>query len=521
MYSESLLEIGLTSIGWMFYGKIILFITTLNLHLLPFVFMMMRNWWETSRSQDAGYATVTEVKRTTSDFLVMAIVVLLFWYPSSKTTFNPNQYINNTPESTIQSITPNNTSSIEVPPGWWLIMFGSKAAVTQIIEWFPFDARAQTTLHAMNTMRIEDPDLQFQVDAFASYCYYPTLKKWQYETKTPIPKPASDSITDRPQFIGNSMFLETKGYYKQCHQTDTDSGGCYGTAESMPVEVAQRYSIQSKHLMPADDGYPAYYATVTPSCYTWWTGNEDNYYDISGIPSDYVPLRKALVEEAKNHFLKFPNSHNNLNMGTEAENQLIIQLLSNDQPSLSGQSKDWDEMGFWDLLKNGAMYVIGVIGGSIMAWLLSIAIDILKPLLFMLQGLAIFGVIMSMSITMVFGGFRPDVVFKHGAFLITILFLPLWWHAADFLNEVLLRMLYPQYENGVVAAVTSEGIVAVIYFIFLLLAYLSLPVYFVKFMGQAGAEAADVAGDAMSLATDASKKGSGAGSRFLKGGFRK
>src|SRR5690554_2567287 len=93
MYSESLLELGLTTIGWDFYSKIITFIVALNLHLLPFVFMFIRNWWETSRSQDDGYATVTELKRTTSDFLVMGIIVLLFWLPNSKTTFNAQQYV--------------------------------------------------------------------------------------------------------------------------------------------------------------------------------------------------------------------------------------------------------------------------------------------------------------------------------------------------------------------------------------------------------------------------------------------
>lgn len=515
MYSESLLELGLTTIGWDFYGKIIMFIAALNFHLLPFVFMLVRNWWETSRSQDAGYATVTEVKRSTSDFLAMAIVVLLFWYPNPNTTFNAQEYVSESSSTTYQQLQANQ-GGVALPPGWWLLTFLTKSAVSQIIAWTDFEPRVQTMLHAMNTMKIEDTEVRYQVDAFMSSCYYPVLDRWQSETKQPIPQPATDGISDSPKYLGNNVFLNTPGYYKQCHQTEFDAGGCYGEARRMPVEVSQRHSIQSRHLsQSADDSF---YYTLTPSCYTWWTGNEDHYYDNSGIPSDYKPLRESLVLEAKNHFMDYPDSLSN-QITQEEEDQLIVQLLSNDSSSLSGHEKDWGD-GLFDILKNGVMYVIGVIGGSIMAWLLSIAIELLKPLLYMLQSLAIFATIMSMSMTLLFGGFRPEVVIKHSAFLMSIMLLPIFWHGADYINEHLLKILYPQYQSGVMAVVLNEGLVAVLYFIFLLVAYLVVPGYFIKLMGQAGAEAADVAGDAMKYSRDAGDKGAAGASRGLRG-FKK
>lgn len=520
MYSESLLELGLTTIGWDFYSKIITFIVALNLHLLPFVFMFIRNWWETSRSQDAGYATVTELKRTTSDFLVMGIIVLLFWLPNSKTTFNAQQYVTESSAATYDKIQLNQTGEIPLPPGWWVLSMFTKSAVSQIITWMEFEPRVQTMLHAMNTMKINDPEIQFEVNAFLSSCYYPVLKRWQSEHKHPVPQPASDSISDSPRFIGNNLFLNTPGYYKQCHQTELDSGVCYGDARRMPEAVTLRNSIKSRHLSQSQED--SFYYTQAPSCYTWWTGNEDHYYDNSGIPSNYVPLRKALVNETKSHFMKYPNSMAN-RITPEEENQLMVQLLSNNASNLSGVERKSSD-SFWDLLKNGVTYVIGLIGGTMLAWMLTIVVELLKPLLFMLQSLAIFAVIMSMSITLLLGGFRPGVVMKHGAFLFSIMLLPVFWHAADFLNESLLKVLYPQYESGVMAVILNEGFVAIIYFVFLILAYLAMPGYFVKLMGQAGADAADVAGDAMRNAKEASDKGTGAtlrGIGGISGAFKK
>lgn len=511
MYSDSLLEIGITGIGWEFYSKIIMLIVALNLHLLPFAYMIIRNWWETSRSQDAGFAAVTELKRTSSDFLVMAIVMLLFWYPMPQTSYNSASYVAATDQAKdlYQKINPQ-SSSVPVPIGWYGLMLVTKATTNQIIAWTQFDNKAQTMLHAMNTMRIKDRDLQYQTDAFASACYYSVLNRWQYETKTPFPQPAGNAVSDQITYIGNNVFMNTKGYYRTCNQSDMNSGMCYGSSAKMPPEVASRFNIRYEQPVTFIDRHTGQNKTIIaqnpPSCHTWWTGNADHDYDISGLPAGYTPLRAALLQNAKDYFDEHPFI---FNLSTEKEDELINRLLKNDPPKLAAQDRDWSEMGLWDMLKNGLFVVIGAIGGTIMALLLSVAIDVLKPLLYMLQSLAIFGVILSLSITLLIGVYRPEVVLKHAGFLFAILLLPLFWHAADYLNEGLLRILYPQYASGSTALVLNEGVSAILYFIFILLAYLALPGYFIKMMGQAGAEAADVAGDAMNISNSIMKKGVG------------
>jgi len=517
MYSESLLEIGLTAFAWDFYGKLVLFITALNLHLITFIVMMLTNWWETSRSQDAGYATVTEVKRTTKDFTVMALVVLLFWFPTSYSTFKPGELVQQDSPGNIKF-----SSEIQIPIGWWALTNFTKAATNQIKAWIVFEPRAQTMLQVLNTMRIQDTKLQYDVNAFIDTCYHPTLRRWQVEGKTPIPKPESSRVSENPNFIGNGMFLRTPGYYKQCSQAEFDSGQCYVKhAPKMPEEVANRNKIKTTHLSTKtlDDGSTFWYFN-TPSCYTWWTGRPDHYYDTSGIPSNYTPLRSALIKEAKNKFLSHPNSLKNNRLSTDEENQLIFQLLSNDDQLGLVKNDALEDMSFTEALGSGILRIIGTIGGAIMAWLISILLEILKPLLFMIQSLAIFGTILSISITTVIGGFKPQVIGKHAGFLFSLLILPIWWHFADYINEHLLRIIYPFSESGIITAVINEGIVAVIYFIFLLLAYIALPGYFVKMMAQAGAEAVDAAGDAMKYSRDAGDKGAAGASRGLRG-FKK
>jgi purine-cytosine permease-like protein len=63
MYSENYMEIVLTGLGWDFYSKLVMFVYTLNLHLLPFGIVMLKNWWDTRRSQEAGQATLVEWRR--------------------------------------------------------------------------------------------------------------------------------------------------------------------------------------------------------------------------------------------------------------------------------------------------------------------------------------------------------------------------------------------------------------------------------------------------------------------------
>jgi hypothetical protein len=540
VYSDNYLEIILTSIGWEFYGKIVYMIYSLNLHLLPIVFVMFQNWRNsvTSSSYRAGYQN--EMNNNFFDVGIMMLVIMLFWLPNSATKFDAPVYIqniqsvSNDPGSSAVFINAQNamgvssTAAINIPPGWYIMVNGTKAAINQLKEWMVFTPTATTMLTVFNNLKIEDDEVRAESDLFYSQCYIPALKRYQNATK-PVPNlPAEDA-----NYIGNNVFINTPGLYKACTQSDIDNGTCLGDPLTMPFTSAKKYGIPTRFTdtsTTTSDGRALTFSS-TPSCHQWWTGDFDQHYFGGTLPT-HPSLKDKIFDQAAISgintmakdpsittpitgipaFLTWVQSATGLG-SSETKDRSIRKMLSIDPPALTADPDDLyaEPEGIAGTIKGGIQKVydlgqgfLGGVGAAITSLTLGVVLEVLKPALQMIQAGMIFAVLLYMAITLPIGGFSAETVIKHGMVILGILMLSFIWHVADLLNEGLIRILYPGATSLMDLEISTSGFV---FQIWLFVLYMLLPSIFLFMMKTAGQEVAEATDSMMSSFKSAGKKG--------------
>jgi len=520
MYSASYLEIMLTGTAWDFYGKFAQFIYALNLHFLSFIIVMLQNWRETRQSQEAGIASIVEWRRNYFDIYTMMFVVMFFWMPSQYTTFKAAQHVqeiqnklagheNSFAYKEFKSIAPkiSEQGEIPMPPGWFVILYGTKASINQITEWINLAHTPTMTklLTVFNSTKIEDEELRTETNEFFSACYQPTLARFQNETHEPIPKPEEE---DNINYVGNNLFKSTPGYYKACTQSQANSGTCYGAAFKMPYQLANRYGIQTSFITatPNANGQYVQYANA-PTCYTWWTGQADtgySSYQRKGLRdqlADYMASELVKDDTIRNAWTWVSNNFLN------GDKDILVQkLLKTDPPSLTQDRERQyadggsNAQGFFDWFQG----IFASVGAALAGFTLSVVLETLRPGLALFQAGAIFTIIMMIAIILPIGGFKIETVVMLAIFLFTALILSLWWHIADVLNEGLISILYPHLEGE---EDMDVGLNTFLYIMFLFFFYIGIPGYFGKMLGMIGIEAADMTGAEIKELRQAGSKG--------------
>lgn len=536
MYSDNYLEIVLTAIGWDFYGKIVFMIYSLNLHLLPIVFVMFQNWRNSVESSSARIGYKVEMNNNFFDVGIMMIVIMLFWLPNSATKFDAPNYIQN-----IQNVSNNPTSSvvftnaqnamgvpsdaaINIPPGWYIMVNGTKAGINQLKEWMVFAPTATTMMTVFNNFKIEDDAVKAESDLFYSQCYQPALERYQNATR-PVPNlPAEDAT-----YIGNDVFLNTPGLYKACTQSDIDNGTCLGDPLTMPFTSAQQYGIDTRFTdtsTTTSDGRPLTFNS-TPSCYQWWSGDYDDHY-FGGTLTSQPSLKDKMFDQAAisgintmaNNagvltpitgipaFFTYMQSVTGLS-GSETKDRTIRKMLSIDPPDLTADpdglySEPKDASGWIQGAYNMGQSFVGGIGAAITSVTLGVVLSVLRPALEMIQAGMIFAVLLYLAITLPIGGFSAETVIKHGMVILGILMLSFIWHVADLLNEGLIRILYPGATSLMDLEMSTSGFV---FQIWLFTLYIAFPALFLFMMKTAGQEIAEASSNMMSDFRSAGKRG--------------
>lgn len=525
LYTDNYIEVALTATGWDIYTKLFSFIYTLNLHYIPFIWVMISNWKDTRKSQEAGQASIVEWRRNYIDIYSMMIVVILFWIPNKHTTFDASEYVkaiqleverNNIADSTESSSEANiafratdqakQYGNIPIPPGLWFVTMSIKAFTNQMTEWIEsgYSPHMRSLLTAFTTMKIKDNNLKAEVNEFYSSCYMPALYRYQNETQQPIPLPDQN---DDLNYIGNKLFLDTPGYYKSCSSSQKASGSCYGNPERMPYKTAEQYGVQTTFMLdePNANGETVQFAT-SPSCYIWWTGKRDIYgysefgdYEREGLKSRLANYEITEYEGIGNWVKStFGNSPD--------EDLLVKKLLKSDAPELISTeaiSTSSDKSFFqkaWDIFQGG----FATIGAGISTFLLGIVLELMKPGLLMVQAGIIMTIIMLMAIVLPFGAFKPGVVAALIVYLIGAMLLSLWWAIAGWIDEGMISILFPDIEGAEDLDVSLNNF---LYLLSVFFFYLGIPVYFGKMIAVAGHDAFEITRDEISGLTDAGKSG--------------
>lgn len=462
MYSENYIEIVLTGLGWDFYSKLVMLIYTLNLHYIPFIVVMLKNWWETRRSQEAGLASIVEWRRNYTDIYSMMLVVILFWAPSKYMTFSPSDAIqkiqsesveDGTVYSNVKDSFNSESREVQIPLGWGLLINFSKGTINQLNEWMKFEPKMSNLLQTFSSVRIKDDQLRQEVDTFFTSCYLPVLSRYRNESQTPVPVPSS---SDDISYIGNDLFLSTPGYYKSCSQSQKNAGQCYGAAERMPYQTADQLGIFTGY---ANDTQTTVYP---PTCYSWWTGKEYRGGDLEDYGS------KGLKERILNYALSADDSPAALSdqqvemisgwlsdwsdtasdIQLERQTALIKRMLKNKPPSFvyikekhygnESIEQSWMNKGI-DYAQQG----IGALGAAWQSTWASVLVETIVPALPMIQSMILFIIIIISAIVLPIGLFSAQTAVAFFFVFFTVLSWSFWWHLADIINEGLLNYMYP------------------------------------------------------------------------------
>lgn len=508
------MEIVLTGLGWDFYSKLVMFVYTLNLHLLPFGIVMVKNWWDTRRSQEAGQATLVEWRRNYSDIYVMMFVVLFFWIPSDQTTFNSADYIrelqsesaqDGTVYTEIQESFDHNQESQEVPLpiGWAFLINFTKGSVNQIKVWSDFQPKMTTMLQTFSSVRIKDDQLRKEVDTFFTSCYLPVQNRYRSESKTPVPVPAED---DDLTYIGNQLFLSTAGYYKACTQAQINAEQCYGAAERMPYQTADQLGIFTGY---ANDIQKTIYP---PTCYSWWTGKayrggELEEFGPAGLRerilnyalfTDKTPgsLSDQAVEMISGWF---EDSETAAEIRTSKQTALIKRMLKNAPPNFVyiKEKHYGNESIEQSWMSKGIDYVQKGVGAAGAAWesmWASVLVEQVVPALPMVQSILIFVVITMSALILPLGLYSAQTVVALFFFIFTVLSWSYWWLLADMINEGLLNWMYPDsiaLAEFSLDAVQQRSVITIVTAI----TYLLFPMIWTVLLGIVGIKAVDNMGD--------------------------
>ena len=319
------------------------------------------------------------------------------------------------------------------------------------------------------------------------------MARWRNETRQPIPSPAEGvDVT----YIGNDLFLNTKGYYKGCSATENRNNECYGAAEKMTPQVAAMTGVTTRFTKTASDGND-YTFNASPSCYTWWTGNNDPIYDAAaGLPEDYESLEDKLFAYAREqHAGGSSGGRANLSqpaLSDEETEALVKQMLINSSDvGLGNVRNDVNEGAEGNLLSwsyEAIKQFVAGIGAALLLLILQATLQVLVPLLYMMQALAVMAFIVAMSITLILKRYSIGTAANAMVILIGLLILPLLWHIADILNSELIHMMIGNDNDPGYSLFTAvnDTLLNLIVLIFSFFSYIYLPKLFFGFISDLG-----------------------------------
>lgn len=303
----SFLEIYTTMFGWSVYNSMYTLFSSSGLLLVPFIFMLIKNWKEPMQSQNDKAASLVSLARVQFDSLAMIAVFMLAVVPTAGLDLNDLRYRTACTDSTSSLEVSTNVvggstgttydvqlgqiNNVRMPVLWWLVTsVGSGVNVAMSSSFTCFEDMKGLDMQ-MRNLTIKDQSLRHEYMRFANECYLPSKSKftdalkggqhYQYVVNKTVPNFEASTLTggssprhDDYYFIGSHYYLQTSGFYKASDWDTCESleGGC-GKRATHPVynwpldQTRDRYP-DSTILEALNDPDKTLYGR--PYCDQWW-----------------------------------------------------------------------------------------------------------------------------------------------------------------------------------------------------------------------------------------------------------
>jgi len=498
MTVESYLELFTTLFGWQQYNNLWGVLSDTGIVFLPFLFILARNFIGPATSMEAKDASSTSVRRMEIDIALALSVVVLAAQPFI--TLSPGVLTYEKPCEAGAAASPGASGTTyddtfaailtdtSVPIWWYGMMALSAGATHAAITGLGCVADLSGYRMALDTTRIEDPALVDELGRFLQDCFIPARSKYYREQPDVAGLLANHGQRD-PEWFGSHVYRQTAGYYDTYRATEPVEGWAYSPARD------------TEYANPPENG--------RPYCKQWY---EDSTIGLRTKLLDQVP--PTLKSQGQNILASVGfGTYTATDMEDDTIKSVVTTTLAS-APASSDFAAAYNDEGF---LQASAMPVnLPLIGAGLgTAWEkvsfspMMYAVRAGAPII---QSLILLAIYMLLPLALIFSTYSWSMVATASIGVFTVKFWSYLWHVAKWLEDNLLRALYPDGTSyfGTALANLSDGDFALkvmLIEIATALLFIGLPMVFSMIMAWGGYRAIEGASRASDTLTRPVAKG--------------
>ena len=417
METGSYLELALTLYGWQVSNRIAELLVESGLIYIPLLWLVMRNWTQPARSQEAKAAAPVSMRRMEQDMLIAFISIILCFIPAVSVLTSDITHTSRITGEEISSDSPDSPyasgeipAEIKVPVYWWLVhqlSTGFTKIFTASIHSFGEPTHIRAITLELDYMSLDDLSLRSELKRFDLDCHLPALRKLEQENPLAVDSRATgvEPFKAPPsQWRADDIFFETPGYY------DT----------LIAIQPMPAWST-SFDFTEGKEG---------PRCDVWWNdpsnGLERRIYDYIVKKTDNPDYDYALVTY----------------MGPPTVEPTVRRFLLKEPPP-ANMGADLTGAG-----KSASLleYTVGYLGGALAYPAIKGAMYLTKTALPMFQALALMCIYVAIPFAVPFAVLKPSLLLFFTSAIFSLKFMTGLWALAALLDEKLIKYMYGEHE---------------------------------------------------------------------------
>jgi hypothetical protein len=427
MFVSSYLELYLALFSWHMYGVFWDIAVDTGLAFLPFIGVLIRNFYEPARSQEAKDASGTSLRRMELDLFAIFTVIVLATQPLIPINYsgmnftvacnNSGTAVNNTVKAGTTGTTYDATfntatlgGSSQRMPIWWAAVHAlSNGFNNAAILGIPCSANIRMMRYTVNNTPIKEAGLRRDLRLFFNDCYFPALG--EYLDRQDLHKTNIDS--DDLNWLGSGYLMSH--LYPKYRAKQRTHGFDYDKNRDVEWDPAN----------PPLDG--------KPTCVQWWTGQ--GHFLGQG-------LRSRILDEMKPADLSWIKTQLNTLKGvsaTDAQNTVIRTLVNNEKGYFSGLSnlESYTDKGFVGHV-NSALGQFGAVLESLTYYPRMQMVKAASPII---QATVLMLVVIVLPFIIVFSSYKISTLIFMSIVFFAVKFWTVLWAIAHWLDNHLLDAL--------------------------------------------------------------------------------
>lgn len=483
MLVGSYLEMYTSIFGWLLYDNVWSVLSETGLAYIPFFTVIIKNFAEPYKSQEAKDAASVSQRRMELDLISMFVAVIFVVSPMMNLTVAGQTYKEVCAGTVAVTGGASGTTydasfstavlggSVAKVPLWWMMVMNLSGALNEtVIAGVNCSVNVRQLKYEINNIQIQDKGLVADLSRFHNECYLEALAKSEEDPNAE--QTLFDTFTfntkDR-DWMGSTFFTTTAGYYDSFRAATPVTGFAYNAARDIEYDPAV--------------GTPA---NGRPTCKNWWTNGTNG---LNKRLNNEIPAAKNV--KLGNFGALFGNT-----LATERENAVKTVLLNSnvvsdsiDRIQLNGLATSGD-VGFGNLGAPLAKRALGTITtGTAWAFVETTLITI-QNMAPNLQALILMTVYFLLPFVFVMGSYQWQVIITATFVVFGIRFLTTIFAVLIYLDAALYSAINKAAINNIQSSLETKAVGGGVADLTIAAMWIIMPGLWMGMIGWAGFKAA-------------------------------